>query len=79
VICPRQPGGVIGGEGWIAGPDGRHISIRTGWAVRWDADEEHTAGTETGLSSLAKLIAEDQSHPDWGRSALSRRGSRGHG
>jgi quercetin dioxygenase-like cupin family protein len=62
-----EPGGVIGthpatgsqlflvvsGEGWVAGPDGRHISIRTGWAVRWDAGEEHTSGTETGFIALA--------------------------
>jgi len=62
-----EPGGVIGahpatgsqlflvteGEGWAAGPDGRHFEIRTGWAVRWDAGEEHTTGTETGLTALA--------------------------
>jgi len=62
-----EPGGVIGthpatgsqlflvvsGEGWVAGPDGRHIEIRTGWAVRWDAGEEHTGGTETGFTALA--------------------------
>jgi hypothetical protein len=44
---------VINGKGWIAGPDGRHISIRTGWAVRWNAGEEHTTGTDTGLIALA--------------------------
>ena len=62
-----EPGGVIGthpatgsqlflvinGEGWVAGPDGRPIDIRTGWAVRWDAGEEHTSGTQTGLTALA--------------------------
>jgi quercetin dioxygenase-like cupin family protein len=44
---------VISGEGWVAGPDGRHINIRTGWAVRWNAGEEHTTGTDTGLVALA--------------------------
>ena len=44
---------VISGEGWVAGPDGRHIEIRTGWAVRWNAGEEHTTGTQTGLTALA--------------------------
>ena len=62
-----EPGGVIGthpatsaqlflviaGEGWIAGADGRHIPIRTGWGVRWNAGEEHTSGTETGFTALA--------------------------
>jgi quercetin dioxygenase-like cupin family protein len=62
-----EPGGVIGthpathaqlflvvsGQGWVAGPDGRHISIGTGWGVRWNAGEEHTSGTETGLMALA--------------------------
>jgi mannose-6-phosphate isomerase-like protein (cupin superfamily) len=62
-----EPGGVIGthpatsaqlflviaGEGWIAGTDGRHIPIRTGWGVRWNAGEEHTSGTETGFIALA--------------------------
>ena len=44
---------VISGEGWVAGPDGRHIDIRTGWAVRWNTGEEHTTGTQTGLIALA--------------------------
>ncbi len=44
---------VISGEGWVAGSDGRHIEIRTGWAVRWNTGEEHTTGTRTGLTALA--------------------------
>ena len=44
---------VIAGEGWAAGPDGRRIPISAGWGVRWDAGEEHTSGTETGLTALA--------------------------
>lgn len=41
------------GEGWTAGPDGERVSIATGWGVRWDAGEQHTSGTETGLVALA--------------------------
>ena len=62
-----EPGGVIGthpatdtqlflvtaGEGWTAGPDGKRVPIATGWGVRWDAGENHTSGTETGLTALA--------------------------
>ncbi len=62
-----EPGGVIGthpaaetqlflviaGEGWIAGPDGEQVRIATGWGVRWDAGENHTSGTDTGLIALA--------------------------
>jgi hypothetical protein len=62
-----EPGGVIGthpaadtqlflvitGEGWTAGPDGERVPIATGWGVRWDAGEDHTSGTETGLVALA--------------------------
>ena len=62
-----EPGGVIGthpatgaqlflviaGEGWTAGPDGEQVPITTGWGVRWDAGENHTSGTETGLIAPA--------------------------
>ena len=62
-----EPGGVIGthpatgtqlflviaGEGWAAGPDGEQVPITTGWGVRWDVGENHTSGTETGLTALA--------------------------
>ena len=62
-----EPGGVIGthpatdaqlflviaGEGWVAGPDGERVAIATGWGVRWDAGENHTSGTKTGLVALA--------------------------
>jgi hypothetical protein len=62
-----EPGGVIGthpatdtqlflviaGEGWTAGPDGARVPITTGLGVRWNAGENHTSGTETGLVALA--------------------------
>ena len=62
-----EPGGVIGthpavgiqlflaitGDGWVAGPDGDRVPITTGWGVRWEAGENHTCGTETGLVALA--------------------------
>lgn len=44
---------VIAGEGWVAGPDGRRMPITAGWGVRWEAGENHTSGTETGLTALA--------------------------
>ena len=44
---------VIAGEGWTAGPDGERVPITTGWGVRWDAGENHTSSTETGLVALA--------------------------
>jgi quercetin dioxygenase-like cupin family protein len=61
------PGGVIGthpateaqlflvitGEGWAAGPDGKRMPIAAGWGVRWEAGEDHTSGTEAGLTALA--------------------------
>src|SRR5215472_5834109 len=62
-----EPGGVIGthpavgiqlflaitGDGWVAGADGDRVPITTGWGVRWEAGEDHTCGTETGLVALA--------------------------
>ena len=62
-----EPGGVIGthpaidpqfflviaGEGWVAGSDGQQVPIAAGWGVRWDPGENHTSGTETGLTALA--------------------------
>ena len=41
---------VIAGEGWAAGPDGQRIPITAGWGVRWDAGEDHTSGTEAGMT-----------------------------
>jgi len=29
------------------------VPITTGWGVRWDAGENHTSGTDTGLAALA--------------------------
>jgi hypothetical protein len=37
-------------EGWAAGPDGQRIPITAGWGVRWDAGEDHTSGTEAGMT-----------------------------
>ncbi|WP_034269879.1 hypothetical protein [Actinospica robiniae] len=62
-----EPGGVIGehpavggqlflvvaGEGWVSGPDGHRLDIRAGQGVRWDPEELHTSGSETGLSAIA--------------------------
>lgn len=44
---------VIAGEGWAAGPDGQRTPIAAGWGVRWEDGEDHTSGTEAGLTALA--------------------------
>jgi hypothetical protein len=44
---------VIAGEGWTAGPGGERVPITAGWGIRWEAGENHTSGTETGLTALA--------------------------
>ncbi|MCX4747570.1 cupin domain-containing protein [Kitasatospora sp. NBC_01287] len=44
---------VITGEGWITGPDDIRVPIAAGTAVLWSAEEEHTCGTDTGLTALA--------------------------
>jgi len=62
-----EPGGIIGehpasdgqlflvvaGEGWVSGPDRRRLAIRAGQGVRWDPEEIHTSGSETGLTAIA--------------------------
>ncbi|WP_329566190.1 hypothetical protein [Kitasatospora sp. NBC_01266] len=44
---------VIGGEGWISGPDGVRVPVSAGTAVLWSIGEEHTSGTDTHLTALA--------------------------
>jgi hypothetical protein len=44
---------VLAGEGWVAGPDGQRVPPAAGWGVCWEAGEEHTSGSETGLTALA--------------------------
>lgn len=62
-----EPGGVIGehpaaggqvfllvsGSGWVAGPDGRRLDVRAGQGVRWDPEEVHTSGSDTGFTAIA--------------------------
>jgi hypothetical protein len=43
---------VIAGDGWIAGPEGTRIPVTTGQGVCWDRGEEHTSGTDNGLTAL---------------------------
>ncbi|WP_037608730.1 cupin domain-containing protein [Streptacidiphilus rugosus] len=61
-----EPGGIIGthpatsaqmflvvtGGGWVAGQDGNRFPISAGQGARWEAGEEHTTGTDTGLTAL---------------------------
>ena len=44
---------VIAGAGWTAGPDGKRIPITAGQGVCWDEAEEHTSGSDEGLTALA--------------------------
>ena len=68
VVCLAvEPGGLIGthpaasaqlflviaGQGWVAGPGGERVAVSAGTAVRWEAGEAHTCGSDTGLTALA--------------------------
>jgi hypothetical protein len=44
---------VIGGDGWVAGPDGQRVPVSAGWGARWEEGEEHASGTATGMLALA--------------------------
>ncbi|WP_035847329.1 cupin domain-containing protein [Kitasatospora azatica] len=44
---------VIAGAGWVSGPDGVRIPVTAGTAVHWSAGEDHTSGTDSGLTALA--------------------------
>lgn len=44
---------VVAGAGWVSGPDGRRLEIRAGQGVRWDSEERHASGSETGLTAIA--------------------------
>ncbi|MDH6138037.1 quercetin dioxygenase-like cupin family protein [Kitasatospora sp. GP30] len=44
---------VIAGEGWVSGPDGVPHPITAGTGVLWSAGEQHTSGSDTGLTALA--------------------------
>jgi quercetin dioxygenase-like cupin family protein len=62
-----EPGGVIGehpasggqlflvvaGAGWVSGPDGRRLAVQAGQGVRWDPEERHASGTDTGFTAIA--------------------------
>jgi hypothetical protein len=44
---------VIAGEGWVAGPDDERVATGAGSGVRWEAGEDHTAGTTVDFTALA--------------------------
>jgi quercetin dioxygenase-like cupin family protein len=62
-----EPGGVIGehpatggqlflvvaGSGWVSAADGRRLEIRAGQGVRWDPEEVHTSGSDSGMTAIA--------------------------
>jgi len=43
---------VVAGEGWVAGPDGRRTPLAAGSGVRWQAGEEHTSGSSSGMTAV---------------------------
>ncbi|MBR7838101.1 hypothetical protein KDL01_32815 [Actinospica durhamensis] len=61
-----EPGGLVGehpavggqllllvaGSGWVSGPDGVRLELRAGQGVRWDPEEVHTSGSETGFTAI---------------------------
>lgn len=44
---------VIAGEGWVAGPGGQRVSVAAGMGVQWEPGEEHTSGSDTGMTAFA--------------------------
>lgn len=44
---------VVAGDGWVAGPDGEHVPVTAGTAVLWEPGEDHTSGSEKGMTALA--------------------------
>ena len=69
---------VVAGAGWVSGGDDRPRRIRPGQAVLWDAGEQHSAGTDEGLTALSfegvfrvaayavtkEIVVEDY-NPEW--------------
>jgi hypothetical protein len=55
-VLGRHPTGrqqlfaVVGGEGWVSGPDGVRRRITAGQAAYWDVGESHESGTESGMT-----------------------------
>src|SRR5436190_18008025 len=43
---------VVSGSGWVSGDDGVQCEIRSGYAARWHAGEEHEASTDSGLTAI---------------------------
>jgi quercetin dioxygenase-like cupin family protein len=60
---------VVGGEGWVAGPDGRSAAIHAGEAAFWRAGERHGAGSPSGMRAL--VLEGDGLDPDARLEALA--------
>ncbi|GAA4901237.1 hypothetical protein LX16_0457 [Stackebrandtia albiflava] len=54
---------VVAGDGWVAGPDGRRVAIAAGTGVQWEPGEDHTSGSETGMTMLALEGPSVETHP----------------
>lgn len=48
----RQLFAVVTGAGWVSGGEGARRLIRAGQAAVWEADEEHDAGSDEGLTAV---------------------------
>ena len=44
---------IVAGSGWVAGGDGTRVPVTAGQGVCWEPGEEHTTGSETGLTAIA--------------------------
>lgn len=44
---------VVGGEGWVRGPEAGRTPIRPNQAAFWTAGEWHESGSDTGMTALA--------------------------
>ena len=49
---------VVDGEGWIAGADGRRVTLTAGQGAHFARGEVHSKGSETGMTAIMVQVAE---------------------
>ncbi len=49
---------VIEGSGWATGTDGRRIELRAGQGVYFERGENHSKGSETGMTAIMIQVSE---------------------
>lgn len=43
---------VVAGSGWVTGGEGERREIRSGYAALWEVGEEHSAGSDAGMTAV---------------------------